>query len=319
MQAPVIAFLIFAAILNGQDFRKTSAPPVPGDVSSGYLLGPGDQLTIWMLGVDEAARPVAIDLDGYIDLPMAGRIKAAGLTMGALKNQIVDKLKLYIKDPQCSITVSDFRSQSVSVLGAVKEAGIRQLQGNRRLVEVLSSAGGLATDAGQTVTVTRASGPLPLPGATRDEKTGLSTAEINIQDLMSGSRPELNIAVAPRDVISVERARMVYVLGEVGKPGVFPLYGRPDISVLQAVSMAGGFTRGASPGNARILRVVPGSKERREVAVNLKKVLDGKSGDVSLTPDDVLFVPNSLPKNASLRAIEAGIQVGTGILIWNRP
>jgi polysaccharide export outer membrane protein len=272
-----------------------------------------------MMGVDDPQnRAVGIDPDGYIDLPLAGRIKAAGLTAEALRDSISQHLGHYLKNPVCSVTITEFRSQPVYVLGAVKDPGIRQLQGGRHLLEVLSMAGGLNADAGQTVLIARdrSFGTIPTGEPVTDKDTGTVTGEIKVADLMSGARPDLNIEIKPHDVITVSHARMVYVVGEVGKPGAFVLNERPGLSVLQAISLAGGLSRTAAPKSSRILRFVPGSADRHEENVNLSNILGGKGEDISLRADDILFVPNSLAKNASLRAIEAGIQVGTGLVIW---
>ena len=197
---------------------------------------------------------------------------------------------------------------------------MRQLQGGKRLLEMISLAGGLAPDAGQKIFITRrqAFGTLPLEGARRDETSGLTTGEISVTSLIESRDPQLNIPIMPHDVIAVERARMVYVMGEVSKPGGFVLSERESMSVLQALSLAGGLTHTAAPGSSRILRSVPGSSERQDTALNLGKVLSGKAGDVPLHPEDILFVPNSAARSATLRALEAGIQVGTGVAIWRR-
>ncbi len=314
----LIAFALLAS-LNAQSVDKPLPATPTQQPRSDYVLGPGDQMNVWMMGIDEPqTRAVSVDPGGYVDLPMAGPVKAAGLTLAELRVRINEELKRYIRDPQSSITITEYRSQPVSVLGAVKDAGVRQLQGGRRLLEVLSLAGGLAPDAGEWILLTRehSSGSLPVAGATTDEKTGSVSGQINVAELMSGHRPDLNIEIMPHDVISVTRARMVYVLGEVGKPGAFVLNERSGVSVLQALSMAGGFTRTASPGHTRILRSVPGSTDRQDQSINLRDILEGKKADITLHADDILFVPDSLAKNASLRAIEAGIQVGTGLVIW---
>ena len=309
----IVLLLMSLARISGLIAAEaTEAPP-------GYLLGSGDQINVWMMGVDDPQnRPVNIDPDGYIDLPLAGRVKAAGLTVEALRANILNSLAYYVKNPVCSVTITEFHSQPVYVLGAVKDPGVRQLQGGRHLLEVLSMAGGLNADAGQSILVARESsfGTIPVREVVTDEDTGTVTGQVKVADLMSGARPDLNIEIKPHDVITVSRARMVYVVGDVGKPGAFLLNERPGISVLQALSMAGGLSRTAAPKNSRILRFVQGSADRHEEDVNLSSILAGKSEDVPLRADDILFIPNSLAKNASLRAIEAGIQVGTGLLIW---
>jgi polysaccharide export outer membrane protein len=124
--------------------------------------------------------------------------------------------------------------------------------------------------------------------------------------------------VLPGDVITVPRAKLVYVIGEVHKAGGFVLRERQSISVLQALSMAEGLTQTAGSKNAKILRPVEGTDRKDEIAVNVHDILAGKSPDLSLLPNDVLFIPTSASKSAALRGIETAIQMGTGVVIWRR-
>lgn len=287
----------------------------------GYRLGPDDQVTVWVLGVEDIARtPVRIDPQGYVDLPMAGRIKAAGLTAQELKEEIARTLKTFVQDPQVSVSIVEYRSQPVSVIGAVKDPGIVQVQGRKTLVEVLSLAGGPRPDASDNVVITRRKefGPIPLPGAKEDATGQFNVADVKLKTLLEAKSPVENITIQPHDVIAVPRAAMVYVMGEVTKPGAFALNEHEALSVLQALSMAGGVTKVAASGNAKILRTVPASVERQEIAINLTRLLSGKAEDLQLRADDILFVPNSRSKSVGLRAAEAAMQIGIGTVIWRR-
>jgi polysaccharide export outer membrane protein len=232
----------------------------------------------------------------------------------------VARLRSYINEPQVSVNIMEFRSQPVSVIGAVKNPGVHQLQGRKTLVEILSLAGGLAPDAGSSVKITRRleRGPVPLPAASQDASGNFSVAEVSLKQLMAAKNPESNIIIRPDDVISVPRAEMVYVMGEVAKPGGYVLNERETMSALQALSLAGGVTRVSGLQRAKILRVVPGTNNREELSVDLKRMLAGKSPDAQLQPEDILLVPNNLAKGATLRAIESAIQIGTGLVIWRR-
>jgi polysaccharide export outer membrane protein len=288
---------------------------------SSYVLGPDDEIAIWALGAEEISqKPVRIDPGGYIDLPLLGRMRASGFTTEQLKSELVARLRSYINEPQVSVNIMEFRSQPVSVIGAVKNPGVHQLQGRKTLVEILSLAGGLAPDAGSSVKITRRleRGPVPLPAASRDASGNFSVAEVSLKQLMAAKNPESNIIIRPDDVISVPRAEMVYVMGEVAKPGGYVLNERETMSALQALSLAGGVTRVSGLQRAKILRVVPGTNNREELSVDLKRMLAGKSPDAQLQPEDILLVPNNLAKGATLRAIESAIQIGTGLVIWRR-
>lgn len=134
--------------------------------------------------------------------------------------------------------------------------------------------------------------------------------------LLEAKNPENNINVLPNDVITVPRAEMIYVVGTVRKPGGFVLNDQESISVLQALSMAEGLDKTAAWGHAKIIRNDQ-SGNRVEVSANIDRILAGKLRDVPLS-NDILFVPNSAAKSATLRGIEAAIQLGTGIAILRR-
>jgi polysaccharide export outer membrane protein len=258
-------------------------------------------------------KPIAIDLSGSIHLPMIGQIPVSGLTVEQVGSEIAKRLETYVKHPDVSVSVSEFRSQPVSVIGAVKTPGVLQVQGQKTLLEMLSLAGGLdSTTAGSTLKITRRLkwGPIPLPTATTDPTNQFSVAQVNIKSLLEAKHPEENILVKPYDVISVPRGETVYVIGEVVKPGGFVLNDTEQITVLQALSMASGADKMAKPQNAKILRRIPGAPSRTEIAVDLNKILNGKSPDVPMQAEDILYVPNNIPKRAALRALEAAVQLG---------
>ena len=128
---------------------------------------------------------------------------------------------------------------------------------------------------------------------------------------MEAKSPHDNIDVLPNDVVSIPKAEMVYVIGAVHRSGGFVLSEKEKISVLQALSLAEGLDRSAATKDARILRPVPNSDTRDEIPVNLKQIMAGKSGDISLAANDILFIPESGAKNAITRGLEAALQIGT--------
>ena len=287
----ILPFL-FAAMAFGQ----TPAPP-----PSGYILGPDDQILIRALeGLDLADKPILIGTNGNITLPLIGRVKAAGLTVEQLETELTSRLKEYVLEPQISVTVTDFRSQPVSVLGAVTTPGIVQIRGHKTLYEVLSMAGGPRDTAGSTVSLTRRreNGEIPLPGAVFDSTGQFSTAQLEMREILDGRNPAANIEIKPYDVISVSQGntRMVYVVGDVQRSGAFNVGGQRTISVLSAVSLAGGLGRTAKPETARVFRPSPDGQKHAEIAVNIKQILLGKAEDIGLRPDDILVVPTSSRK-----------------------
>jgi polysaccharide export outer membrane protein len=291
----------------------------PAQQSRNQSLGAGDMIAVRALHVPEMPeKPLRVGDDGGILLPMIGRIQASGLTTSQLAAEIRRRLEPVIRDPQVSVELVEQKSHPVSVLGAVKAPGLYQLEGEKRLLDVISRAGGLDQDAGYSLRISRlkSAGPLPIPGAT--ESGEYRVAEVHLEDVMEARKPELNIVILPQDTIAVPRGRLVYVVGQVRKPGGFVLREREQMSVLQAISLAEGFTATAGAGGARILREQGEDGKRIEIPVNVSKILAGRASDTPLRANDILFVPNSAPKSATLRAIDSAIQMGTGVVIWRR-
>lgn len=142
------------------------------------------------------------------------------------------------------------------------------------------------------------------------------TVELDSKKLLDTGDPRLNVLVYPGDVVKVTRGELVYVVGEVAKPGGFQLKSNENISVLQAVALAQGLTHTSAAAHSRIIRTDPVTGQRQEIPIDLKKVLAGKIADPMLTPRDIVFVPNSVSRTAMYRSIEAIISVGTGMAVY---
>jgi polysaccharide biosynthesis/export protein len=294
-----------------------------GGLQTSYVLGPNDELIIRALDAEEIGdKSYRVSSDGDLTLPMIGKTRAAGLTVAQLELQLATALEKYVRKPNVAVTVTEFRSQPVSVWGSVTTPGVVQLQGKKTLIEILALAGGVRIDAGHNVMITRrkAWAPLPLPGARQDESGQFIIAEVNLKDVLEARKPEHNILIRPEDIISVPRAETVQVLGTVKRAGSFAMNQRGTLSVLQALALAEGPDRTADLKKTRILRLTPDAIRRVEVAVNLKEILDGKTEDIALQPDDILYIPDSSQKRAAFRALEALMSIGTtagaGVLLY---
>ncbi len=292
------------------------------DAPGSYELGPGDEIVVRGVEIPEIAdKAVRIDTSGYLSLPMIGRLKASGLTVPELESALSARLKAFLVRPEVSVAVTEFRSQPVSVLGAVRTPGVYQLHGNKTLIEVLSLAGGPdPITAGPTVNISRqlSYGRIPLDSAHEDPTGQFSIADVDLKAVLDATDPGANILLQPHDIVTVPKAEVVYVIGQVQKPGGFILEDRKGMSILEALSKAGGIAGVAAPQHSRILRVRQGQSEREEIAVDVRRMLAGSVPDSVLLPNDILFVPTSTPKHAALRAVEAAIQLGTGVVIWRR-
>lgn len=321
-----LAMCLGAVCATGQ----TTSPPKPNQpppncddkVRSTYLLGPDDQLEISGPELTEfGGKPVRIDSDGNVQVPMVGREHVAGMTVQQTEQKLNKDLQKFIREPQVVVNVAEIRSQPVSVLGAVNSPGVHQVQGHKTLLEMLSQAGGIRQDAGYSVRITRQVewGCIPLPGATLDQTGKFTVAEVNLQKIMEAKDPAENVQIFPHDVITVPKADMVYVIGEVRRSGGFVLGEHKTISVLQALSLAEGMSNVADSKHAKILRLNREQDKREELPVDIKELFKGKKGDVTLQADDILFVPGSTGKKVALRTLETAIQTGSGLAIWRVP
>lgn len=292
--------------------RMAGAPP-------GYVLGPGDQFELEIPDLEELNGKIhRIDGDGTVSLPLVGRVQAAGYTLPEFEKELDGKLVNQLNDPHITVTVTEVLSQPVTVLGEVNSPGTHQMRGPQPLTEVLSLAGGLKNDAGYRITITRSKkyGPLPLKGIHVDTASGTSTGEVSVDDILEARNAAENIRIMPYDVVTVPRAKLIYVMGEVKKPGGFTLDQHNSVPLIQVLAMAEGLTPAASRKNTVIMREEPGTDKRSEIHLNLAKVLKGKDPQIYLQPNDILYVPASKGYALKMEAITAAIATGSGILVW---
>lgn len=284
-----------------------AAEPISLGVRGEYRCGPGDRLTVTVFEVEELSGPVSIDAAGLIRLPLIGTVAVGGLTTGQIETRLAE---LYggdlLQDPQISVAVEEFGSQPVSVLGAVRAPGVLQLQGSRRLLDVIAMAGGLSEQAGERILIRRS-------GAD-DSAPPLEIAVPVKQMLASGSDSQYNPWIRPHDTVQAETAGLVYVLGSVNRPGGFPIKDQEQITALQAMSLAEGSKPTASLQRAQIIRGL----DKTEIAISVKDVIQGKAPDPILLPNDILYIPDSRFKSATSRGAEAIVQMAVGMVIWRR-
>jgi polysaccharide export outer membrane protein len=311
----VISILMARAMAQDAASPATGAAAVPKNVAA-YTLQPNDQITLHSLQVKEIAdKAFRLDQEGEVNCPLIGRIRLTNLTAQEAEALLRSKLKAYYIQPDLELEVSSLHSEPVSVIGAVGNPGVHEIKGRTTLLDALSLAGGVRPDAGPVVVLTRQASAGMIPYTTAHGTfSGESVAELPLKDLLDGVDQKENIVILPHDVISVPAAQIVYVVGNVKHPGGFTLSGKSSLTVLQALSLAEGLDPRASPERTRILRrtVLP----EQQIAVDLKKILAGKSEDLLLQPNDILFVPSSTTKVVTSRTLEAAIQIGTGLAIF---
>lgn len=328
-----------------EQLHKTLEPSVPGTRLEEYRIGAEDLLDTTVFEAPELNRLVRVSASGEISLPLLGGVKAAGLTPREFEVALEELLRIYMKEPHVSVLVREMESHLVSVVGAVKKPGVFRIRGSKTILEMLSMAEGLAQDAGDTVVVMRSAG-LPAAGqpsqgqqlaggtsppssakeselvgaaaTSRNEQQSPAAVEINLKSLLESGDPRYNLAVYPGDIVKVTRAGIVYVVGEVHRPGGFTLRSNENITVLQALALAEGLTRTSARRRARIMRTDETTGQRAEVALDLDKILSGHAPDPLLRPKDIVFVPNSSGRSAFYRSAEAAISTISGLIIFHR-
>jgi polysaccharide export outer membrane protein len=312
--------------------------------SSESRIGPDDLLNISIFEAPEMNCTVRVSANGEISLQLVGAVHAAGLTPRELESDLEGLLRrTYLKDPHVGVFVQELQSHPVSVVGAVKMPGVFQIRGRKTVLEVLSMAAGLADDAGDTVLIMHGGGYAESSGSNGPDPTlaGIASVppprevfanynssqpaapgkkgeieEINLKKLLESADSALNVPILPGDIVKVPRAGIVYVVGEVRKPGGFVLQNNENISVLQALALAEGPTHTSAISRARIIRTDPATGKRTEIPMNLGKIFSGKASDAFLQPKDIVFIPNSAAKSVLYRSSEAALQTATGVAIY---
>ncbi len=310
-----------ASIESKPDAAEPREPPPLLASAAGYRLARGDEVEVRIVDEPDYERVrLRLDERGRIRVPWVGEIRADGKTTSELEIALERRFGTYFHEPRVQARVSDYAGRPVSVLGAVRKPGIHQLRGPRTLVEVLALAGGLTSEAGHVVKITRplARGRIPLSTARDDPSGRFSVASASIENVLKAARPAENILIEAHDVLSIPRAELVYVLGAVARSGGFVLRENENLSVLRALALAGGISGTAAARRAKILRSPSAGTQRAEETVDLRKIMESRADDVALNPDDILFVPISGGKAAAKRAAQAAIRTVTGVLIFRR-
>lgn len=286
-----------------------------------YVIGRDDQISVRISdGVQASENSYLISANGDITVPLIGRVHAAGLSAEQLETDLQGKLRMYIRNPQVSVEVKEFRSQPVSVLGAVTTPGIFQLRGHKTLYEAVSMAGGPNENAGRTLTLSRRkeSGGIEFPGVVADPSGEFTSVHLKLAEILTAQSFAATIEIKPYDVITISPANaiQIYVVGDVQHPGAFAVGASQTISVARAISLAGGLGRTARPEGAKVFRNDSGAASPLEVAVNIKKVLGGTTEDMLLKPDDVLVVPTSSRKAFTATTVPATIASAVAAAIY---
>ncbi|PYX07621.1 MAG: polysaccharide export protein [Acidobacteria bacterium] len=263
-------------------------------------LGIGDLLEFSVYNVPELSTKTRVGNNGDIYLPLIDYVHVAGLTTEEAQGIVEKRLSDggFLNNPHVTLFIDEYASQGASVLGEVGHPGVYPVLGDRRLFDLISAAGGFTDKAGRSIVVTHRNQP---------DKPVTVPLTRNLSD-----SPDSNIAVFPGDTISVRRADVVYVVGEVNKPSGF-LMDTENLTVLKAIALAGGTSRTARLSGAKIIRNGPAGMT--QTSVQLKRILQAKAPDMPLQAEDILFVPSSAAKQFTGRTFEAAMQAATAVSI----
>jgi polysaccharide biosynthesis/export protein len=311
--------------VNGEQMKTTQAPGLTQ--AEDYVIGPDDLLNVSILDVPELSRDYRVSATGTVALPVLAKpLNAAGLTLSQFSEQLSRELKAQglVSDPHMTLSVVQSRLHSVAIAGAVRRPQIYQIFSQTTLLDVLSQAEGLADDAGNTVIVHRGdigirASHLGDTARSPDQVQAADTLTIDLKQLLESGDHSLNLSIYPGDRITVPAAGVVYVVGAVNKPGGFTMKASSrGMTALQALALAEDAKSTALRSHTVILRNDPQAPEgRKQIPVDLKAIVRGKSPDPLLQAEDILFIPDSSGKRALHRGFESVLQAATGVAIYS--
>ena len=305
--------VLFTAVLcyAQSSFNPALTPNLPAQV-----IGHDDLISVSVYGSPELSGLVRVSPAGLIQLPMLKKtIKAEGLLPSQLAEAISAAFRdeQFLVDPSITVTVAEYHSRPISVAGAVKSPLVFQAEANTTLLEALVRAQGLREDAGPEILVSA-------PGHNSGGDPDSGARRISVRGLFAGADPSLNLKLYGGEEIRVPVGNKVYVVGNVKRPGAFPMATNSDTTILQLLALS----EGLMPYSARDAFIIRRSESgaRSEIPVQLNKILQRKTADVALMPDDILYVPDSKGKRLGIGAIEKlllfGSTAGATALVYAR-
>ncbi len=243
-------------------------------------------IEVFVYDHEDLSKTHSVSPDGYISFPLLGRVKVGGLAVSELQALLERRLEAdYLVNPQISLIIKEYRSQKVYVLGEVTKPGLYEISGPTTLLEAVSRAGGFSKMAGKRLLVTHLE---TATGSSGDKKEPVM---IDLIRLLEGGETSLNLSLEGGDVVHVPKANSFYVLGEVQKPGIYTMV--EGMTILRAITKAGGFTKFAASGRTKVIRVKDGREETIVIDMNKMTKKGDRSNDILLQPDDMIIIPES--------------------------
>ncbi len=293
-----------------------SAPSNPDATLPAQKIGPNDLLWVSVADCPELTRNFRVSSTGTLALPLLKkRLDVAGKFPSEIETEITDALvkEEILVQPVVTVSVAEYRSVPVSVMGAVKRPITFQAVGNVTLLDALTKAEGLTAEAGPEILVSK-------PRRAEDgESTGL-VERIPIKGLIDEANPLLNVRLYGGEEVRVPPAGRVYVVGNVRKSGSFPVQDGNDTTVLKVIALSEGLAPYANK-EAYIYRREGGKDSRDEIPVDLSRILDRKAPDVPLQANDILYIPDNKGRRLTAQTLDRiagfGTSTASGMLIWH--
>ena len=295
MLSRAFSTLLVGLLLTTATFTQT--PPPETSSQRGYMIGPGDEITGKVLGEEQFDFVATVDENGKIEVPFFDQpVMAKCLSERDLRTEITKLLSKYLRTPQLSLRVTDRKSRPpVSIYGEVRQQQQINLTRRAYLLELITVAGGETEKSGGMIQVFRTRPPMCGQAtssaewqASADDPTGAPSKIYSLTSLKNGD-PAANPEIFPGDIIVVQKAAPIYIIGEVRKPGEF---GIPEegLALSQAIAMASGITREAKSNAIRIYRRKQGAPQPEVLVADYKAIKEGKAEDMVLTPFDIVEV-----------------------------
>ena len=318
----VIASLFVMVVATGFADAQTAplrspSPPAPFEALPAQRIGPNDLISIQVSDCPELSRSFRVSSDGTLALPLLEhRIQARDLMPVELESILVKELKSagILVAPVVSVSVSEYRSRPVSVVGAVHHPLTFQAMSDSTLIDAIARAEGVNADAGSFILVTRRGGAGNTAGKTEGD-----VQRIPLKKLMEATDPSLNLKLIGGEEIRVQEAGKIFVTGNVIKPGVYNMQDNADTTLLKALALSEGL-KSYSSKLAYVYRRDPATNTRTEMAVELDQIMTRKAPDVEIFPDDILYIPENKGRRMTMGALERlagfGSSTASGMLIW---
>lgn len=314
----VVLLFLFAFGLNAQT-GGMSVPPPPSNPEvtlPAQKIGPNDLLWISVADCPEMSRSFRVSSTGTLGLPLLkNRLQAAGKYPSEIESEITDELvnEQILVRPVVTVSVAEYRSVPVSVMGAVKKPITFQAVGNVTLLDALTKAEGLSPEAGPEILVSK-------PHRAEDGESTELVERIPVKGLIDEANPLLNVRLYGGEEVRVPPAGRVYVVGNVRKSGSFPIQDGNDTTVLKVIALSEGLAPYANK-EAYIYRREAGKGQRDEIRVDLSRILDRKAPDVQLQANDILYIPDNKGKRMTAETLDRlagfGSSTASGLLIWH--